>query len=86
MRKRIFAMSAVMLALVITMTSVALAHETNDQAADTPLASEQALDNALDNLLDAIDNSDGNAASSLVRNPTCGAHFGPDGIHPVGNP
>ncbi len=86
MKKQTFIMSAIMLVFVVTMTSMVLAHETSDQAPDTPLGSEQALDNALDNLLDAVDNSNGNAANSLFRNPTCGAHFSSDGIHPVGSP
>ncbi len=63
-----------------------LAHETSDQADDTPLASPQALENALDNLVDAIGNSDGAAANSLLRNPTCHDHHTEAGIHPPGNP
>lgn len=86
MKKQIVIMSVVVFTLMIAMSSLALAHETSDQAADTPLGSQQARDNALDNLIDAISNSDGDAANSLFRNPTCGAHFSPNGIHPQGNP
>lgn len=65
-------------------TFMAAAHETNDQAADTPFGSPQGLANGLPH--SAVANGRGAADNSLFRNPTCGAHYGPDGIHPPGNP
>ncbi len=62
----------------------AFAHETSDEAADTPFASQAGLDHGLSHYLDAGGHSE--AFNSLFRNPTCGAHFGEDGIHPPGNP
>jgi len=52
------------------------AHETRDNAPDTPQASGTGIANM----------SDTGLANATLRNPTCGAHNGPDGIHPVGNP
>jgi hypothetical protein len=63
----------------------AFAHTTPDQAADTPLGGQsQSQDGAVDGFGGALSN--GEAENSLLRNPTCGAHNGPDGIHPAGNP
>lgn len=75
----------VMLALtgMVMATGLASAHSTDDEAPDTPLGSEESREQALDNFSDALERSE--AENSLVRNPTCGAHFGPDGIHPPGN-
>lgn len=64
----------------MTFISPASAHTTPDQAADTPFAGEAGLENGLPHYLDALSHSEGENA--LVRNPTCGAHNGPDGIHP----
>lgn len=61
---------------------VASAHETPDAAEDTPLVGATA--GAVDNFLAALEHSE--AENSLLRNPTCGAHNSPDGIHPPGNP
>lgn len=85
MKEFLLAASVIALSAAV-LPSAALAHSVEDQAADTPLGSEQALDNALDNFVSAVGNSDGGAANALFRNPTCGAHFGPGGVHPPGNP
>ena len=79
-------LTVVMSFFMLMLFAGALAHETPDNAADTPLASQQALDNALDNYVNAIGNSDGSAANALLRNPTCHDHHTADGIHPPGNP
>jgi len=72
--------------LTIAVTPVgALAHTTPDQTADTPLGGQsQSQDGAVAGFGGAL--ASGEAESSLLRNPTCGAHNGPDGIHPAGNP
>lgn len=76
------AASAVMLG---SMALPAFAHSTPDNAADTPLGGQsQSQAGAVGGFGDALAN--GEAENSLVRNPTCGAHNGPDGIHPAGNP
>ncbi len=54
----------------------AMAHSTPDKAPDTPRASEQSFAHMSDNGLE----------NATLRNPTYGAHNGPDGIHPPGNP
>jgi len=84
--KNRFAFLAVVAMLTIAVTPVgALAHTTPDQAADTPLGGQsQSQDGAVDGFFGAVDN--GQAENSLLRNPTCGLHNGPDGIHPAGNP
>ncbi len=61
---------------------MAAAHETNDQAADTPFGSPQGLEKGFPN--SAVANGLGASDNSLLRNPTCGAHAG--GPHPPGNP
>ncbi len=77
------AAAAVLLAFSLT-AAPASAHETPDAAPDTPFASAAGQENGLPHYLDALEHSQ--AANSLLRNPTCGAHNGPDGIHPPGNP
>lgn len=79
----VFLASAVMLSIA-AMPIAALAHTTPDQAADTPLGGQsQSQDGAVAGFGDALAN--GEAENSLLRNPTCGAHNGPDGVHPPGN-
>jgi len=56
----------------------------NGGVGDTPFNSGNP--NAGTNFDTALTNSDGAAANALFRNPTCGAHDGPGGIHPPGNP
>jgi hypothetical protein len=62
----------------------ALAHDPPAAVEDTPFASPQGTENGLPHFLDALEHSQN--TNALVRNPTCSAHFGPDGIHPPGNP
>jgi len=81
MKKQIWLMSVVVSILMIALSSVALAHQVDSQE-PVPVPSGVAQGN----LGDAVVNSDGNAANSFVRNPVCGAHSGPNGIHPPGNP
>jgi hypothetical protein len=66
------------LALLLVFVGTAAAHETPDNAPDTPLPNASA--NAVDNYVDALSHSE--AENSLFRNPTCDAH----NIHPPGNP
>lgn len=69
---------------VVAMPTGVFAHTTPDQAADTPLGGQsQSQDGAVAGFGGALAN--GEAENSLLRNPTCGAHNGPDGIHPPGN-
>lgn len=71
-------------ALVVGVGS-ASAHTTADAASDTPLGGDsQNQSGAVDGYFGALAN--GEAENSLLRNPTCGAHFSGDGIHPPGNP
>ncbi len=86
MRKRLLLALVLSLAVSAILVGPAAAHETPDNAPDTPLAAPQAVEHALDNYVAAIGNSDGAAANSLFRNPTCGAHESPGGVHPPGNP
>jgi len=46
----------------------------NGGIGDTPLNSDVARANALDNYMAAINASNGAAANSLLRNPTCGLY------------
>lgn len=55
-----------------------------EDAADTPLGGQSRSHPALGNYESALSHSQG--ANSLFRNPTCGAHYGENGIHPPGNP
>ncbi len=63
-------------ALPVTSAS---AHETPDNAPDTPIPN--ANPNGAEGFFSAVENSQG-AFNSLFRNPTCDAHS----IHPPGNP
>jgi hypothetical protein len=67
-----------------TFVTPAFAHDPPAAVGDTPFASPQGTENGLPHFLDALEHSQN--ANALLRNPTCGAHFGPDGIHPPGNP
>lgn len=82
MRDRI--LLAMFLALVVSaaFAGPAAAHSTPDNAPDTPVANANA--NGVEGFSAAVVHSQ--AANSLFRNPTCGAHFGPNGTHPPGNP
>lgn len=85
--KRWVAALAVAAGAFLLMAPAGFAHEFNPPnggIGDTPLNSLQARANAFDNYLAALSHSEG--ANSLFRNPTCGAHGGPSGIHPPGNP
>ncbi len=85
-RVKMWVLVASVLVLVFTINlGVASAHTTDDAAADTPLGGQsRSQDGALDGYGGAVE--DAEAGNSLVRNPTCGAHNGADGIHPPGNP
>ena len=77
------AAAAVLLAFSLT-AAPASAHTTPDAAGDTPNLGVEQGTPAFSNYLEALAHSE--AENSLLRNPTCGAHTGPDGIHPPGNP
>lgn len=76
---------AIVSAGVLGMAPVAYGHEVsgpNGGVRDTPFNSGNT--NAGKNFDTALEN--GQAENALFRAPTCGAHDGPGGIHPPGNP
>lgn len=89
MKVRVMFAVVAALALTLLIAVAANAHDFNAPeggTGDTPFNSAQGFANGIDHYLDAIDNSGGAAANALTRNPTCGVHGTPDGIHPPGNP
>jgi len=86
MKKQLISAMIMALLLSLMFVGTAFAHGVDDQAADTPLGSQQSRDNAGDNFDDAIDNSDDGTLNAVFRNPTCAGHSSPNGIHPPGNP
>ncbi len=85
MRTLVRALATGAFLLLLTFALPVSAHTTPDNAPDTPLAGPGVPSVAVDNFFAAVDNSQG-AINSLLRNPTCGVHETPDGIHPPGNP
>ena len=81
MRRRLAAV-AVAAASLLALAPAAYGHTVDAAVGDTPFASGNP--NAGKNFGTALEN--GNAENALFRNPTCGAHYGSDGIHPPGNP
>jgi len=90
MRKKILAFvfaAALLVALAVPLfagAGTASAHSPDGAEQDTPLGGQSRSHPALGNYGDALSHSQGE--NSLLRNPQCGAHSSPDGIHPPGNP
>lgn len=89
--QRLIRLAIIMVTVLILVLTVNLgmasAHNPDEPADDTPNLARfngQEDEPALDNYEDALGHSE--AGNSTIRNPTCGAHDGPNGIHPPGNP
>lgn len=83
MRRKLVVVAVALGTLVLA--PAAYAHDVNPPnggVGDTPFNSGNP--NAGKNFDTALAN--GQAENALFRNPTCGAHGSPSGIHPPGNP